>query len=269
MGYWPIILTMVIILVNFQGTEIIGLAAGECKNPEKSIPVAVRNVSWRVIALYIIPISLLLSIMPWDKANLKESVFAAALAEYGLEGMASFIAFVVLVAGISCANSGLYGGARALHALARMEMAPSFLGKLNKNGMPQNSIIVSVCACWAVIVFYTFNPDSTMYTYLLSVSGFTGAMAWISICWSQYNFRRNMIAAGREGELKYKTPLFPYVTNFGIWSQVFCLAVMALTPELRETLYAGVPMLVLPMLCYRWRKHKLMLRHAVAMAHKS
>ena len=272
MGYWPIILTMVIILVNFQGTEIIGLAAGECKNPEKSIPVAVRNVSWRVIALYIIPISLLLSIMPWDKANLKESVFAAALAEYGLEGMASFIAFVVLVAGISCANSGLYGGARALHALARMDMAPSFLGKLNKNGMPQNSIIVSVCACWAVIVFYTFNPDSTMYTYLLSVSGFTGAMAWISICWSQYNFRRNMIAMGREGELKYKTPLFPYVTNFGIWSQVFCLAVMVLTPELRETLYAGVPMLVLPMLCYRWRKHKLMLRHSkavVAMMHKS
>ena len=118
-------------------------------------------------------------------------------------------------------------------------------------------------------MFYTFNPDSTMYTYLLSVSGFTGAMAWISICWSQYNFRRNIIAAGREGELKYKTPLFPYVTNFGIWSQVFCLAVMVLTPELRETLYAGVPMLVLPMLCYRWRKHKLMLRHAVAMAHKS
>ena len=34
-GYWPIVLTMVIILVNFQGSEIIGLAAGECKQPEK------------------------------------------------------------------------------------------------------------------------------------------------------------------------------------------------------------------------------------------
>ena len=153
-----------------------------------------------------------------------------------------------------------------------MDMAPAFLGKLNKNGMPQNSIIVSVCACWAVIVFYTFNPDSTLYTYLLAVSGFTGAMAWISICWSQYNFRRRLIAEGKEDTLKYKTPFFPDVTHFGIWSQVFCLAVIALTPDLRQTLYAGVPMLVVPMLCYRWRKHHKSLvqtKTQVAMAHKS
>lgn len=254
-GYWPIVLTMVIILVNFQGTEIIGLAAGECKEPAKSIPIAVRNVSWRVIALYIIPITLLLSILPWNKASLNESVFAAALAEYGLDGMASVIAFVVLVAGVSCANSGLYGGARALHALANMGMAPAFLGKLNKNGMPQNSIIISVCACWLVIVMYTFNQDSAIYTYLLAVSGFTGAMAWISICWSQYNFRKRLIAQGLEHTLKYKTPFFPYVTCFGIWSQIFCLAVIVLTPDLRETLYAGVPMLVLPMIWYKWRQH--------------
>lgn len=254
-GYWPIVLTMVIILVNFQGTEIIGLAAGECKDPAKSIPIAVRNVSWRVIALYIIPITLLLSILPWNKASLNESVFAAALAEYGLDGMASVIAFVVLVAGVSCANSGLYGGARALHALANMGMAPAFLGKLNKNGMPQNSIIISVCACWLVIVMYTFNQDSAIYTYLLAVSGFTGAMAWISICWSQYNFRKRLIAQGLEHTLKYKTPFFPYVTCFGIWSQIFCLAVIVLTPDLRETLYAGVPMLVLPMIWYKWRQH--------------
>lgn len=254
-GYWPIVLTMVIILVNFQGTEIIGLAAGECKDPAKSIPIAVRNVSWRVIALYIIPITLLLSILPWNKASLNESVFAAALAEYGLDGMASVIAFVVLVAGVSCANSGLYGGARALHALANMGMAPAFLGKLNKNGMPQNSIIISVCACWLVIVMYTFNQDSAIYTYLLAVSGFTGAMAWISICWSQYNFRKRLVAQGLEHTLKYKTPFFPYVTCFGIWSQIFCLAVIVLTPDLRETLYAGVPMLVLPMIWYKWRQH--------------
>lgn len=254
-GYWPIVLTMVIILVNFQGTEIIGLAAGECKDPAKSIPIAVRNVSWRVIALYIIPITLLLSILPWNKASLNESVFAAALAEYGLDGMASVIAFVVLVAGVSCANSGLYGGARALHALANMGMAPAFLGKLNKNGMPQNSIIISVCACWLVIVMYTFNQDSAIYTYLLAVSGFTGAMAWISICWSQYNFRKRLIAQGLEHTLKYKTPFFPYVTCFGIWSQIFCLAVIVLTPDLRETLYAGIPMLVLPMIWYKWRQH--------------
>lgn len=255
-GYWFIVLTMVIILVNFQGTEIIGLAAGECEKPEKSIPIAVRNVTWRIIALYIIPISLLISILPWDKAGLDESVFAAAVTQYGLSGFGAFFAFVILTAAISCSNSGLYGAARALHALARMDMAPSTLGHINKNGMPSRSILVSICACWAVILLYSFDPDSALYTYLLAVSGFTGAIAWISICWSEYRSRKRKIAEGTEGALRYKTPFFPYVTLFGIWAQVFCLVVMVFEPELREALYAGVPMLVFPMAWYRLRQHR-------------
>ena len=255
-GYWPIVLTMVIILVNFQGTEIIGLAAGDCEKPEKSIPIAVRNVTWRIIALYIIPISLLISILPWDKAGLDESVFAAAVTQYGLSGFGAFFAFVILTAAISCSNSGLYGAARALHALARMEMAPSALGHINKNGMPSRSILVSICACWAVILLYSFDPNSALYTYLLAVSGFTGAIAWISICWSEYRSRKRKIAEGTEGALRYKTPFFPYVTLFGIWAQVFCLIVMVFEPELREALYAGIPMLIFPMAWYRLRQRR-------------
>jgi AAT family amino acid transporter len=142
-----------------------------------------------------------------------------------------------------------------------MDMAPSFLKRLNKNGMPQRSVILSVCACWLVILLYSFNPDSAIYTYLLAVSGFTGAMAWISICWSQYRFRRHLQLTGEDKALRYKTPLFPYVTLFGIWAQVFCLVVIAFTPDLRQTLYAGVPMMVVPMLWYRLREHY---RHAHA-----
>lgn len=255
-GYWSIVLTMVIILVNFQGTEIIGLAAGECEKAEKSIPIAVRNVTWRIIALYIIPISLLISILPWDKAGLDESVFAVAVTQYGLSGFGAFFAFVILTAAISCSNSGLYGAARALHALARMDMAPSALGHINKNGMPSRSILVSICACWAVILLYSFDPNSALYTYLLAVSGFTGAIAWISICWSEYRSRKRKIAEGTEGALRYKTPFFPYVTMFGIWAQVFCLIVMVFEPELREALYAGIPMLIFPMAWYRLRQRR-------------
>ncbi len=255
-GYWAIIMTMVIILVNFQGSEIIGLAAGECKNPEKSIPIAVRNVTWRIITLYIIPISLLISILPWDKASLNESVFAAALAEYGLDSLSSVLAFVVLTAAISCSNSGLYGSGRTLHALSKYGMAPKWLAGLNKNGMPSKSIYISICACWIIILLYTFDTSETLYTYLLAVSGFTGAMAWISICWSQYRFRKKLMAQGLVHTLKYKTPFFPYVTLFGIWVQVFCMAVIAFTPDLRPTLYVGIPMMVVPMLIYKAHCHR-------------
>ena len=252
-GYASIALTMVIILVNFQGTEIIGLAAGETADPARSIPTAVRNITWRIIALYIVPITLLISIFPWDHASLSESVFAAAMVQYGFTKFGALFAFVILTAAISCSNSGLYGAARALYALAKLDMAPRPFAELSRKGVPSKAILISICACWAVILLYSFDPNSAAYTYLLAVSGFTGAIAWISICWSQYRSRRRMIAQGREGELRYKTPFFPYVTIFGIWAQVICLVVMAFTPDLREAFCAGIPLLVLPMVWYRMR----------------
>ena len=259
-GYWSIIMTMVIILVNFQGTEIIGLAAGECENPEKSIPIAVRNVTWRIIALYIIPISLLVSILPWDQAGIDESVFAVALANYGLENFSAFFAFVVLTAALSCSNSGLYGCSRAMYSLATMGMAPKKLAKHNKNGMPGNSVLASIVSCWLIILIYSFDTSETAYTYLLALSGFTGAIAWISICWSQLRFRRKMEREGKVDTLRYKTPFFPYVTYFGIWIQIFCLLVMFFTDDLRETLLVGVPFLVCPMLWYRFKRYSLRIR---------
>ena len=251
-GYASIALTMVIILVNFQGTEIIGLAAGETADPARSIPTAVRNVTWRIIALYIIPITLLISILPWDHASLTESVFAAALAEHGFTELAALFSFVVLTAAISCSNSGLYGAARTVHALATMGMAPRMLEGLSSKGVPSRAIYASIVFCWGVIAVYAMNPHGQLYTYLLALSGFSGAMAWISICWSQYRRRRRLEAENAVSLLRYRMPLFPYVTLFGIWAQVLCLAFMIFTPELRSALYLGVPMLVVPMILYRF-----------------
>ena len=253
-GYWSIALTMVIILVNFQGTEIIGLAAGETADPARSIPTAVRNITWRIIALYIIPITLLISILPWDHATLNESVFAAALAEHGFYELAALFSLVVLTAAISCSNSGLYGAARTVHALAVMGMAPRALEGLSSKGVPSRAIGASIVFCWGVIGIYAMNPDGTLYTYLLALSGFSGAVAWISICWSQYRRRRRLEAAGMDSLLRYRMPLFPYVPLFGIWAQVLCLTFMIFTPELRSALYLGVPMLIVPMIIYRLRQ---------------
>ena len=251
-GYWSIALTMVIILVNFQGTEIIGLAAGETADPARSIPTAVRNVTWRIIALYIIPITLLISILPWDHASLTESAFAAALAEHGFTELSALFSFVVLTAAISCSNSGLYGAARTVHALATMGMAPRTLEGLSSKGIPSRAIYASIAFCWGVIAIYAMNPHGEFYTYLLALSGFSGAMAWISICWSQYRRRRKLEAEDAVSLLRYRMPLFPYVTLFGIWAQVICLVFMIFVPELRSALYLGVPMLIVPMILYRF-----------------
>jgi AAT family amino acid transporter len=251
-GYWAVLTTMVLVLVNFQGAEIIGLAAGESENPTRSIAVAIRNVTWRIIALYVVPLLLVVTIFPWREADLQQSVFAAALNHYGLRWAGGFFSFVVLTAAVSCSNSGLYGCARAIYALGREGLAPRWLGRTNRFGVPHNATLFSIAGCWVALMLQAFDPES-MFVKLLAVSGFSGAIAWISICWSQLNFRRRVEASGQGHTLRFKVPLFPYLTYFGIWAQVACLVLMVFSDDLRDPLFIGIPALLVPMIWYQIR----------------
>lgn len=254
-GVLPILLTMVIVLVNFQGSEIIGLAAGESKEPEKTIPIAIRNVTVRIISLYVVPVFLLVLILPWQMIRLDGSVFAQALSLNGFHLASGIFSFVVLTAAISCSSSGLYGCTRALYALAVQGMAPSCFAQLSKSNVPRNATLVSLVGCWVGILFYMVLGEG-IYKNLLAISGFSGAVAWISISWSQLNFREQMKREGKENTLKFKTPFFPYLTHFAIWVQVFCLIVMLFNEELRIAFYIGLPLLLLPILWHYYMKRK-------------
>ena len=259
--WWAVFFGLVVTMINLFRVD----KFGESEFWLSLIKVTAL-VAFSVVALLIclgligdggyIGTNILLSILPWDHASLSESVFAAALAEHGFTELAALFSLVVLTAAISCSNSGLYGAARAVHALATMGMAPRVLDGLSSQGVPSRAIYASILFCWGVIGIYAVNPDAALYTYLLALSGFSGAVAWISICWSQYRRRRKLEAEGQVSLLRYRMPFFPYVTLFGIWAQVCCLAFMFFVPELRSALYLGIPMLVVPMILYRFLRHK-------------
>jgi amino acid transporter, AAT family len=256
-GFSSVFLTMVIILVNFQGTEIIGLAAGETRDPERSIPAAVKAVSYRIIMLYVIPVLLLVTILPWKEAGLKNSVFALALDRYGLHWASAALSFVVLSAAISCSNSGIYATSRALYSLAREGMAPPFLGRVNKNGVPYAAILLTVAGCWVVLAFNTLDRSGTLYQNLLAISGFTGTVVWISICWAQLAFRRRLEAHNYDmTQLRFRTPLFPYITHFAIWAMVGCMIVAGFNADFTGAVYLSLGLLAVPMIWYAlWGKN--------------
>ena len=136
-----IIITMMIwTLVNFQGSEIVGLSASETQNPEKNIPAACRKVAFRIILIYIIPVFLLTIVFPYAQMGIQSvaddaanySIFAVVLKQYGLGSLASVFTLVTLIAAFSCANSGFYGTVRTVYGLSVEGLAPKFLSKLNK-----------------------------------------------------------------------------------------------------------------------------------------
>ena len=253
-GGFALLTAMVLLLVNYQGSEIIGLAAGEAQDPSKMIPQAIRNVIFRILCLYIIPVFCLVLIFPWQKAGLSNSVFADALNMYGLKWAGAVISFVTLTAALSCANSGFYGTVRSLHALARDGMAPYPLSKLNKNAVPQNAVIVTLIGIWLLLLAGYFFGESTIYIALLLVSGFTGTMCWIALCWAQINFRKRLYKAGyTTKDLKYKTPGAPYTGIFGIILMIIALCFLFFNPDptYRIAFLIGCICIIVPIILYK------------------
>lgn len=253
-GPMSLLTAMILLLVNYQGSEIIGLAAGESENPARMIPHAIRNVTYRILFIYIIPVFCLVLIFPWQKAGIANSVFADALNWYGLKWAGAVTSFVTVTATLSCANSGFYGTVRALNALARDGMAPRILAKFNHNSIPQNAVIATLIVVWILLAASYFFGQTQLYIALLLVSGFTGTLAWISLCLAQIRFRSQLYKAGYTiKDLQYVTPYSPYSGIIAI--VIMCIALFFLVFNKDYTyklaFYIGAVCFIFPSIIYK------------------
>lgn len=202
---------------SFQGTEVIGIAAGESENPEKNVPKAVRSVFWRILIFYIGAFVVIGFLIPYTDPNLLNSgvenisisPFTLVFERVGLIGAASIMNAVILTSVLSAGNSGLYVSTRMLYALAEGGKAPRMFLKLNKRGVP--IVALTATAAVGMIAFISsLIGEGIAYTWLVNISGMAGFMMWMGIALCHYRFRRAFKAQGRDlSELPYKASFFP------------------------------------------------------------
>ncbi|MGE8017318.1 amino acid permease [Peribacillus frigoritolerans] len=230
-GFLSIISIFLIAGFSFQGTELVGIAAGESEEPEKNVPNAIRQVFWRILLFYIGAILILGLLIPYtspsllngDVENISVSPFTLVFERAGLAFAASVMNAVVLTSLLSAGNSGLYASTRMLWSMAKDNQAPKFLAKVNHRGIPMNALIMT--SLIGGLAFLTSIFGDHVFTWLLNASGLTGFIAWIGIAISHYRFRRAYVAQGGDlNELKYKAKWFPFGP---ILSFTLCMLVIA------------------------------------------
>lgn len=229
-GVSIVLTSMVVVLVNFQGIEILGLAAAETQNAEKAVPKACKTATFLCMGIYLLPIIVLLAIFPTAQATLDGTIFAQVLSYYHLDILAAAISVAVLFASFSCANTGLFGTVRALYGLASEGLAPTALKKLDKRGNPRGAVLFTLLAMWIVLMFGISGGGSAMYESLLSVAGFTGAAAWMSIIICQKRFRARLKRSGRDPQtcLRAAVPAGKnWMTYYALIAQGIALVMLA------------------------------------------
>ena len=64
----------------FSGTELMGLAAAETANPRKSLPLAVKQVFWRITLFYVISLTLVGLCVPYNSPRLLSATSSSDVA---------------------------------------------------------------------------------------------------------------------------------------------------------------------------------------------
>lgn len=248
-GLPAVLLTLVMVNFSFQGTEMVGIAAGESQNPEKTLPRSIRNVVWRTLFFFVLAMFVLVAIIPYQTAGVIESPFVAVLDKVGIPYSADMMNFVILTAVLSVANSGLYAASRMLWSLSKSGMGPERLTPLSKKGVPIRALAVTISISGFSLLTSVVAAE-TVYLWLISISGMVTIVVWMSICASQFFFRKRFMAEGGDiNELKFKTPFYPAVPILGFALYGAVLISLIFIPDQRIGLCFGVPLIIF---CYAY-----------------
>ncbi|PCC45384.1 amino acid permease [Brevibacterium aurantiacum] len=217
-GWVSIISVFMIAGFSFQGTELVGVTAGESANPRRDMPRAIRTVFWRIMLFYISAIIIIGFLLPYSDPSLLASAnnedvtaspFTLVFERAGIAVAASVMNAVILTAILSAGNSGLYASTRMLYAMAKEGTAPRLFARLNERGVPVMALLAT-----AVIGLFGFLSevmgDGGAYTWLINVSGLSGFIVWVGIACCHFRFRRAYVKQGHDiADLPYRAPLFP------------------------------------------------------------
>ncbi|MCU1723148.1 MULTISPECIES: amino acid permease [unclassified Pseudomonas] len=240
-GLLPIAMTLLAVSFAFSGTELIGIAAGEAKDPQDSVPKAIRTTVVRLALFFVGTIVVLATLLPREQAGLVESPFVMVFDMIGIPYSADIMNFVILTALLSAANSGLYAASRMLWTLSDQGHMPKCFRRLSPRGTPVNAIILSMAGAVASLLSSVVAPD-TVYLALVSVSGLAVVVVWMSIAASQIAFRRHYVAnGGRVEDLHFRVRGYPWVPLGAILCCVLACVGIAFDPEQRVALYFGLP----------------------------
>ena len=253
---------------SFQGTELIGVTAGESKDPKKAVPKAINDVFWRILLFYILSIFIIAALIPYTSPNLLSaangniavSPFTLVFKRAGLAFAASFMNAVVLTSVLSSANSGAYASTRMLYSLAQDKYAPQIFAKTTKNGIPFYALLATILV--SLLTFTTSIFGQKIYMWLVAASGLTGFIAWVGIALSHYRFRRAFIKQGHQlSELKYHAKLFPLGPIIAL---ILCIIVIGgqnieafIKWDWQQIgiTYISVPLVLILYFGYKWKHH--------------
>lgn len=252
-GWFGVIMSLQMVMFAYGGIEIIGITAGEAKDPEKSIPRAVNSVPLRILVFYVGTLFVIMSIYPWNQVGTDGSPFVLTFQHMGITFAAGILNFVVITASLSAINSDVFGVGRMLHGMAEQGNAPQLFTRTSRQGIPWVTVVVMSLAL-LVAVYLNYAIPEKVFLIVASLATFATVWVWIMILLSQLMFRRRLSMEDVQ-QLKFKVPGGTVTTCAGLVFLAFIIVLIGYQADTRISLYVGAGWIALLLLVW-WIKSR-------------
>jgi AAT family amino acid transporter len=248
-GMQGVLMSLQMVMFAYLGVEMIGLTAGEAKNPQKTIPSAIGSVFWRILLFYVGALFVILSIYPWNEIGTQGSPFVMTFERLGIKTAAGIINFVVITAALSSCNGGIFSTGRMLYSLAQNGQAPRSFAQTSSNGVPRRALLLSIVALLLGVLLNYLVPEK-VFVWVTAIATFGAIWTWVMILLAQLKFRAGLSQAEREA-LQFRMWLWPLSSYLALAFLIMVVGLMAWFEETRVALYVGPAfLLVLTALYY-------------------
>ncbi|VAX76228.1 L-asparagine permease [Serratia symbiotica] len=224
-GLLPALVLVQGVIFAFAGIELIGTAAGECREPEKILPKAINNIILRIGLFYVGSVALLVLLLPWHAYQAGQSPFVTFFSKVGVPYIGSIMNIVVLTAALSSLNSGLYSTCRILRSLSMGGSSPKFMAKMSSQQVPYVGILVT-CGIYVIGVFLNYFVPSQVFEMVLNSASLGIISSWSFIILCQMRLRK-AIKEGHAEPVSFKMPGAPFTAWLTLGFLLLVVIIMA------------------------------------------
>ncbi|QNE35293.1 amino acid permease [Leifsonia shinshuensis] len=209
-GFLPLILVVQGVVFAYGAIELIGTAAGETENPEKTMPRAINTILVRIVLFYVGSVLLLSLLLPYTAFKKDESPFVTFFSSIGVDGADAVMNLVVLTAALSSLNAGLYSTGRIARSLALRGAAPRFALRMNTAGVPYGGILITGAVALVGVGLNLVMPGDAFEVGInLTSIGLLWTWAIIVVCQLKL---RSLAKAGKVARPSFHMPGAPFTS---------------------------------------------------------
>ncbi|WP_457211795.1 amino acid permease [Mycobacteroides abscessus] len=234
--------SFMIVMFAFGGTEIIGITAGEAKDPARTIPRAVNTVPVRIILFYVLTLAVIMALYPWRSIDSNSSPFVQIFEGLGFTSAATVLNLVVVTAALSAINSDIFAAGRMIYGMAQRGQAPAVMRRVSRNGVPWMTVVVMTVALLVGVVL-NYAIEERVFVIIASVATFATIFVWLMILLAHFRFRAQQ-HHGEASVADFPVPGWPCLQVFATGFLMFVVLLLGFGADTRVALIVGAAWLL-------------------------